>query len=43
MIQSSVTAQNTMGVESTEKFQVLIDRSTWSPVSLNIGGTEYIP
>lgn len=42
VIQSSVTAQNAMGVESTEKFQVLIDRSTGAPVSLNIGGTEYI-
>ena len=42
VIQSSVTAQNAMGVESTEKFQVLIDRSTGEPVSSNIGGTEYI-
>lgn len=42
VIQSSVTAKNAMGVESTENFQVLIDRSTGSPVSLNIGGTEYI-
>lgn len=42
VIQSSVTAKNAAGVESTENFQVLIDRATGSPVSLNIGGTEYI-
>lgn len=42
VVQSSVTAKNAFGVESTEKFQVLFDRATGAPVSLNISGTKYI-
>lgn len=42
VIQSSVTAKNAFGMESTENFQVVFDRTTKAPVSLNISGTEYI-
>lgn len=42
VIQSSVTAQNAFGVESTENFQVKVDRSTGTVVSFIMGGTEYI-
>ena len=42
VVQSSVTAKNAFGMESTENFQVMFDRATKAPVSLNIGGTEYI-
>lgn len=42
VVQSSVSAQNAFGVESTEDFQVLFDRATGIPVSLIIDGTEYI-
>lgn len=42
VVQSSVTAKNAFGMESTEKFQVLVDRATGTPVSLIIGETEYI-
>ena len=42
VILSSVTAQNAFGVESTDDFQILVDRSTGNAVSLILGGTEYI-
>lgn len=42
IIQSSVTAQNAFGVESTETFQVKVDRSTSTVVSFILGDTEYI-
>lgn len=42
VIQSSVTAKNAFGVESTERFQVKINRGSGEPVSLIIGNTEYI-
>lgn len=42
IILSSVTAQNAFGVESTEEFQILIDRGTGNAVSVILGGTEYI-
>ena len=41
-VQSSVSAKNAFGMESTENFQVLFDRATGVPVSLIIDGTEYI-
>jgi hypothetical protein len=42
VIQSSVTAKNALGVESTEDFQIKVDRATGTAVSLILGGTEYI-
>jgi uncharacterized protein (UPF0333 family) len=42
VIQSSVTAKNAVGVESTEDFQIKVDRATGTAVSLILGGTEYI-
>jgi hypothetical protein len=42
VIQSSVTAKNAFGVESTEDFQIKVDRATGTAVSLILGGTEYI-
>lgn len=41
-IQSSVTAKNAFGIESTERFQLKVDRESGEPVSLIIGSTEYI-
>lgn len=40
--QSTVTAKNAFGVESTEQFQIMFDRATGNPTSIIIGGTEYI-
>lgn len=40
--QSTVTAKNAFGVESTEQFQIMFDRATGNPTSVIIGGTEYI-
>ena len=42
IIQSTVTGKNALGQDITEKFQVKMNRSTGSPVSCIIGGTEYI-
>lgn len=40
--QSTVTAKNAFGMESTEQFQIMFDRATGNPTSVIIGGTEYI-
>ena len=42
IIQSSVTAQNAFGVETTTDFQIKVDRTTNTAVSLIMDGTEYI-
>lgn len=42
IILSSVTAKNAFGMESTEQFQLKIDRESGVPISLIIGNTEYI-
>lgn len=42
VIQSTVTAKNASGVESSEQFQIKIDRSTGEAVSCILGGSEYI-
>lgn len=42
VVQSSVAAKNAFGMESTENFQVVFDSNTKAPISLNMGGTEYI-
>ncbi|MBO6267348.1 MAG: hypothetical protein J6M06_03860 [Synergistaceae bacterium] len=42
VIQSTVKAKNAFGMESTERFQVKVDRSSGKPVSLIIGDTEYL-